>query len=275
MEVVPLLHIKNGQPLVGRHGDWRPADPPYPDGGTDLADLARHLSVRFGSVCLVDLGTGRSDEPHLNLYQKLIKQNVRVWVDAFPETLEDVMDLFVAGADQVTVRLDRFDADELDEVLAMAEGEVWLGLPFRTLDELDSMVRKLPLQDHLKAGASGTVLIDLTAAGTGRGGDPGILARGPREGPVYLAGGIQRPADADPLAAAGVDGIFVGSGLFQDLASWAEKARETGDQKEPREVGTSSTSVRVDEKRGWLPGILPDRPGTPHAVRKPEDEEQR
>lgn len=271
MEIVPLLHIRDGEPVVGRPGQWEPAPKPYPDGGDDLFGLVRHLHVRFGSVYLVDFGTGRSSEPHLNLYQKLVKQNVRVWVDAFPQTLEDVMDLFISGADRVTVRLDRFDTADLDEVLLMADGEVWLGLPFRTLDELDRLITQTDPEGHLQAGAQGSVLIDLASAGTGRGADVDLVQRAPPGGPVVVSGGARSPDDADRLEEAGAAGILVGRGIFDDLDGWAKRAQGQRPKDGPRTVGSTSASVRVDQPPGLLPGVLPSPPPRP----RPEDEEQR
>lgn len=273
MEIVPVLHVRDGQAMVGRPGAWEPMPTPYPDGGDDVVGLARHLSVRFGRVGIVDLGAGRTDDAHHNLYQKLAKQNVALWIDARPETLEDVLDLFVAGADRVTVRMDRMDADDLVEVLDMADGEVWLGYAFRNLDELHRQLRERDPFRFLDAGAEGIVLIDLERAGTTSGPDPRAVDAIPyKDVPVYVAGGIASPEHIDLLDELGAAGALVGTAALNDTDAWARRAKERrGDADEPPATGPpSEAGFTVESPASPLPGVLPGS-GPKARVRREED----
>ncbi len=278
MELLPLLHIRNGDLVEGTPDHWSPMAKPYPDGGSDVAGLARHLFVRFGAVAIVDLGTGRTEDPDHNLYQKLARQHVELWADAFPEKMEDVLDLFVSGAQRVTARVDRMDLDDLSEVLEMAEGEVWLGYPFRTLPELGALVDEVDALSFLDAGAAGVLLIDLGAAGRATGFDARALEKVPHDdGPVYASGGIATPDQVVRLEEAGAAGALVGTALLRDVAGFAAlaKALKGEDEKEDGEAVLDPEAPRFAPTRGGrsiLPGVLPER-GRPEMERPPREEE--
>lgn len=287
MEIVPIVHVRDGLPMQGRPGAWEPMPTPYPDHGDDPKGFLRHLYVRFGRVMIVDLGEGRSKDAHHNMVQRLARQHVPVWMDAGAETLEDIMDLFVAGADRVTVRMDEADLDDLEEVLDIAEGEIWLGYPFEDDNDLARLVRDAAPDRFLDQGAAGIVLIDLGAAGRRSGVDPSAVRHfDHRDEPVFYAGGVRDARDVDALEDVGADGVGVGTALLEDLDAWAKLARahkeadETGPGEEDEaaradEAGSSAhVEVSAPGRRSFLPGVVPSRGGIEYEVDVDEDDEE-
>ncbi|MBW3583914.1 MAG: hypothetical protein KY455_12545 [Euryarchaeota archaeon] len=269
MDIVPVLHIQDGRPVQGGPGAWIPMDPPYPDGGDDLRGFVRHLYVRFGDVLLVDLGSGPNQEPDHTFIQRLAKQHVELWVDAFPESLEDIMDLLVSGAARLTVRMDTVDPKDLEEVLAIAEGEIWLGYSYSSDSELVGLLKKMKPHRFLDQGAKGVVLVALAPAGRASGADPsGLRHLRALDAPVWYAGGVASEDDLDELEEAGAAGVFVGQALLQDLDRWARIAKSRGKtepeeeeaEEEVDEGAPSSVDVSMGGGRSFLPGVLPSRP---------------
>lgn len=237
MEVVPTLKVKAGGFATGPPQDLRAIPTPYLHGGDDPRGFVRHLFARFGRVAMVDYGGRLSIEPNHNLYQRVARGNVLLWLDAFPESLEDVMDLFVGAAERVTVRVDIMAGQELEDVLEIAEGEIWLGYPYADHHELDALLKRVPPGKLLDQGASGIVLIDhRREEGGGAGPDHEAIRRlGPVPASVFLQGGVRRPDQVPTLREAGYAGVFVGDPLLDDVDGFAAVTRKPGAAKEPTE----------------------------------------
>lgn len=235
MEVVPLLKVRSATVMVGPPQDLRPMPKPYLDGGRDVKGLVRHLFSRFGSVAVVDYGGAFSIEPNLNLYQRVARGNVLLWFDAFPETMEDVMDLFVGGGDRVTVRVDIMDPEDLADVLQIADGEIWLGYPYVDHHELKSLLEEIPPGPLVQKGAKGIVLMDHGSAGREEPDKEAITLLRDQKAPVFLEGGITDAGQLDGLKEAGYRGVLVGDALMKDPEPFLTYARKEGSIRKPTE----------------------------------------
>lgn len=116
-ETLPVVHLDRG-----RFPEYPDADPT-----TALTELAR----RFGRVALVDVAGIRKNDPDLEFLQHAARKRA-IWMDAGSRYATDAMDLFVAGAESVTLRWNTLhDARELEEAAALAEaGAIFVGLEF-------------------------------------------------------------------------------------------------------------------------------------------------
>lgn len=254
MEVVPLLKVRSGSVMVGPPQDLRPMPKPYLHGGDDVKGLVRDLFGRFGSVAVVDYGGSFTIEPNLNLYQRVARGNVLLWFDAFPETLEDVMDLFVGGGDRVTVRVDIMDPGDLADVLQIADGEIWLGYPYEDHEELKSLLEAVPPAPLLRDGAKGLVLLD---HGGNRRKEPDREAIAKVRGldvPVFLEGGVSDAGQLDSLKEAGYAGVLVGDALMNSPEPFLEWAQRHGKIRKPSKP--EDLSAKREGDPGAPPGAL-------------------
>ena len=116
-EVLPVVHVE------------RRRLPEYPDAEPEkvFTDLAR----RFGRVALVDVTGVRTNDADLEFIQQSSRRR-SLWLDAGSRYATDAMDIYVAGAETVTLRWNTLDsADELEEVAEMAQpGTLFLMLEY-------------------------------------------------------------------------------------------------------------------------------------------------
>lgn len=116
-ETLPVAHLERGR------------FPEYP--GADPEDVLTRLARRFGRVVLVDAAGVRANDADLE-FLAFASRKRALWVDAGSRFATDAMDLFVAGADAVTMRWNTLDRpSELEEAAALAqEGGLFVGLEF-------------------------------------------------------------------------------------------------------------------------------------------------
>lgn len=101
-ETLPVVHYEDGK----LH------DAPGESVERTLTQLAR----RFGRVVVVDVQGVKRNEPDLEALQAASRRRA-VWWDAGSRYATDVMDLFVAGAESVTIRWNTIhDPQELQDV---------------------------------------------------------------------------------------------------------------------------------------------------------------
>ena len=117
-ETLPVVHVERGGVL-----------PEYPRASADAA--MGELTRRFQRIVLVDAEGIRANDPSVEFLQLAAKRR-SVWVDAGSRFATDAMDLFIAGAELVTMRWNTLDStDELEEAAEMAQpGSLFVGLEF-------------------------------------------------------------------------------------------------------------------------------------------------
>lgn len=116
-ETLPLVHLDEGR------------FPEYP--GEDPERVLTALARRFGRVVLVDVDGIRANEADLEFLQTASRRRA-VWADAGSRFATDAMDLFVAGAEAVSVRWNTLDSEaELREAAQLVEpGTLFLALEY-------------------------------------------------------------------------------------------------------------------------------------------------
>lgn len=117
LDVVPVVHL-----------DAR-RFPEYP--GDEPERVLTELTRRFGRVAIVDVGGVRANDVDLEFIQKVARKR-SLWLDGGSRYATDAMDLFVAGAEWVTLRWNTLGAEkELEEAASLAQpGALFVGLEF-------------------------------------------------------------------------------------------------------------------------------------------------
>jgi len=116
-ETLPVVHLD------------RSILPEYPDAEAD--DVLTALARRFGRIVIVDVQGVRRNDADLEFYQQAGKRR-ELWVDAGSRFATDAMDLFIAGAVQVTMRWNTLARpNEFEEAAEVAQpGNLFLGLEY-------------------------------------------------------------------------------------------------------------------------------------------------
>lgn len=116
-ETLPVVHLDEGR------------FPEYP--GQDPERVLTALARRFGRVVIVDVAGVRQNDADLEFLSHAARRRA-VWVDAGSRYATDAMDLFVAGAEAVTLRWNTLDApEELEEAAELCDpGTLYLALEF-------------------------------------------------------------------------------------------------------------------------------------------------
>jgi hypothetical protein len=91
MEIIPLIYLKKRKILMKKDGDL-----------ISLDDLLKKFD-NDRKLYILDLDGLEKYKPNLCMYPKLSKK-YKIWVDAGPRTLGDVVDSIMAGAINITVR---------------------------------------------------------------------------------------------------------------------------------------------------------------------------
>ena len=116
-ETLPVVHLEHR------------ALPEFP--GEDPEGVLTELARRFGRVVLVDAAGVRANDADLEFIQGATRKRA-AWVDAGSRYATDAMDLFVAGAEAVTMRWNTLHrTQELEEAATMCQpGSLFVGIEY-------------------------------------------------------------------------------------------------------------------------------------------------
>lgn len=189
----------------------------------EAAEAIREAASDHERVYVVDRRGLRRNKVDVELLQD-VAGDVELWVDAGPRYAEDVVDLFVAGAQHVVVRWHTLDrAAELGEAADMS-GDLSLGAEFTGKEFLPN-----PREEEVGLGTvlDRTRRLGLGLLVVGHPGDDGNLAcrhhahavRG-FDGEKRYMGPVGSGDDRDRLAEEGFEGAFV---------DWSILRRDEGD----------------------------------------------
>jgi len=116
-ETLPVIHLDEGR------------FPEYPD--DDAERVLTTLARRFGRVVIIDVAGVRANDADLEFLQQASRRRP-IWMDAGSRYATDAMDLFVAGAEAVTIRWNTLQrVEELQEAAELCDpGTLFLGLEY-------------------------------------------------------------------------------------------------------------------------------------------------
>lgn len=116
-ETLPVIHLEHGR------------FPEYPQ--DDAERVLTELARRFGRVVLVDAAGVRANDADLEFIQTACRKR-SIWLDAGSRYATDAMDLFIAGAEAVTMRWNTLHRPvELEEAAAVCQpGTLFVGLEY-------------------------------------------------------------------------------------------------------------------------------------------------
>ncbi|PKK86539.1 MAG: hypothetical protein CVT48_00650 [Thermoplasmata archaeon HGW-Thermoplasmata-1] len=214
MKIIPVMHVLDGALVRYDDGGWAAVgESPLVDEKPTPRFIAPALFESYGEIYWVDVDGQKKNEPQLDIIKKLSPYNL--WVDASPRTVEDAMDLFVAGASKITIRPSAMPASELSELFEFADGDIYIGL--ETMDG-EPLFRNFTSIDF--GYVNGVVAVDYGASGKARGISDAVLKR-LMEGlrryvsvPIYVAGGV-RGADLARIESLGFEGAMVGTSIIE------------------------------------------------------------
>ena len=73
---------------------------------------------------VIDLDGIEKDESNLDIYQKLSKK-YQLWIDAAPRKLGDIVDIFMAGATNITLRKTFYPQVNLESIRKVTENKIY------------------------------------------------------------------------------------------------------------------------------------------------------
>lgn len=116
-ETLPVVHLEHR------------ALPEFP--GEDPERVLTELARRFGRVVLVDAAGVRANDADLEFLQAATRKRA-AWLDAGSRYATDAMDLFIAGAEAVTMRWNTLHRpEELAEAAAVCQpGSLFVGIEY-------------------------------------------------------------------------------------------------------------------------------------------------
>lgn len=154
--IVPRVDVRRGE-LVRPTGPRAWESWAGREGGAAAAQL---LYEKHQSLYVWDVDGNEFGEANLDFYQRLERAHVFPWVDAGCRNPEDVMDVFFAGSEAVTIQLRHMGGEALREVAAMAEADLYVGVGVER-GELERRMRPRELIELVRAiDATGVVLYE-------------------------------------------------------------------------------------------------------------------
>jgi len=111
MEIIPLVYLKN------RKMEEK-------DGGRLSFDEVLERVDKDKAIYFLDIDGIEKDKPNLCSYQKISKHR-KIWVDAGPRVLGDVVDVVMAGATSITVRKELWSELDVSSIREITENEIY------------------------------------------------------------------------------------------------------------------------------------------------------
>lgn len=87
------------------------------------------------TLYILDLYGINKDKPNLCTYQKLSK-DYDLWIDSGPRNLGDVVDVFMTGANAITLRKTTWSNIDISTIREISENKIYLNIEKNIFDEL-------------------------------------------------------------------------------------------------------------------------------------------
>ena len=114
MEVVPLITMKNRKILNMR----------------EKLDRINQEQILY----IYDLDGIEKDKPNLCTFQRLSKTR-ELWIDSGPRNLGDIVDVFLTGANAITIRKRLFPKFDISKIRELSENKVFADIDFEQKDD--------------------------------------------------------------------------------------------------------------------------------------------
>jgi len=115
MNIVPLISMRKGRLLDGKDGDLISID-----------DLFKRIE-KDTMLYILDFDGLEHNTPSLDVYQKLAEHCI-LWIDDGPRRLDDVMDIIMAGATNITLREELWPEMDIHDVLELTDDDVYVSI---------------------------------------------------------------------------------------------------------------------------------------------------
>jgi uncharacterized protein related to proFAR isomerase len=197
-QTIPAISILNGKIVTVSENRYRPLRIknriPKPDDFVEtLVDNAG-----YGIVYLIDINGLKGDTPNLKMIRR-ISEVAEVWIDPGIRFSENVIDLFVAGAERVVLGSKTIDCfDELKDAHELSENIMFgLDMDNNKIVGCDGSVTRLPPIDLIgtvvKIGIKKVVFTDLGRIGSNKPLDFRLLKQiSSKNVELYVGGGINK-----------------------------------------------------------------------------------
>jgi uncharacterized protein related to proFAR isomerase len=113
MEVISIIYLKKRKILSEKEGEQ-----------ISLNDLFERID-KDKKIYVLDIDGIEKDKPNLCLYPKL-SENHKIWVDAGPRVLGDVIDSIMAGATNITVRKKIWPEPDISGIKEITESKIYI-----------------------------------------------------------------------------------------------------------------------------------------------------
>ena len=114
MEIIPCISLKNYKIL---------------NYSISLSNISQFIKDEE-KLYILDLDGIEKDKPNLCTFQK-ISPNYQIWVDCGPRNIGDIVDIFMTGANSVTIRRTLCPSLNIFEIKDISENEVYQNIDFQ------------------------------------------------------------------------------------------------------------------------------------------------
>ncbi len=121
MEIIPLIYLKKRKIVAEKEGDW-----------LSINEVLERVD-KDEKIYVLDIEGIEENKPNLCLYPKL-SENHKIWVDAGPRVLGDVIDSIMAGATNITVRKKIWSELDISSIREITESEVYVDIGPKSQD---------------------------------------------------------------------------------------------------------------------------------------------
>jgi len=124
MEYIPIIKINNRK-IVNCYND-------------EIKNI-KNLLIKYQDIpiYILDYDGIKKNKPNLCLLQKLSKK-YKLWIDQGPRSLGDIVDSIIAGTENITVRLNLIEYDDLINIKEIIENKIYINVEETNVNELSS-----------------------------------------------------------------------------------------------------------------------------------------
>ena len=124
MDYIPIIKIKNRK-IVNCHNN-------------EIKNI-KNLLKKYQDIPIYILDSDgiKKNKPNLCLLQKLSKK-YKLWIDQGPRSLGDIVDSIIAGTENITVRLNLIEYDDLINIKEIIENKIYINVEETNVNELSS-----------------------------------------------------------------------------------------------------------------------------------------